>query len=99
MNSSGIIARGQTANQAATGTAINGMCLLVGIRCVTSTSLIISVYDNTSAAGKAIFSSLALVAGTQYGAAAAGGAVLRCANGVHVVFESGSGSIDVMVAE
>lgn len=99
MNSSGVIARGLTANQTATGTAVSGECYLHGLRCVTSTSLVVSVYDNTSAAGKAIFSSLAMTAGQSYGAGVGGGSVLRCRLGVHVVVESGSGSFDVMTGE
>lgn len=99
MNSSSAILRGLTTNQSATGTTLSSECLLHSIRCVTSTSLVLSVYDNTSAAGKQLLASLAMTAGTSYPVTGSGGGVLRCRLGVHCVIESGSGSFDVMTAE
>lgn len=98
MNSSGALVRGLTANQTATGTAVARECYLDSLRCVTSSSLVVSVFDNTSAAGKAIFTSLAMTAGVVY-PVAGGGSLLHCALGVHVVVVSGTGSFDVMTGE
>lgn len=97
MQSSGAILNGLAAVQTATGTSITGATKLHGIRCTASVAGVLTVYDNTSAAGKQVYTSLAMTANTYY-PVAAGDAVLQMLNGVHCVLVSGTATWDVYTA-
>jgi len=56
------------------------------------------VFDNTAGSGKAIFTSVALVANT-YFPVASGSAVLDMVIGVHCVLVSGAATWDVLTAK
>ena len=97
MQSAGAILNGLAAVLTATGTAVQGATKLHGIRCTASAAGVLTVFDNTSAAGKQVYTSLALVANT-YFPVAAGDAVLQMLLGVHCVLVSGTATWDVYTA-
>lgn len=97
MQSAGAILEGLPTAQSATGTSMPTPCKLHGIRCTASAVGVLTVYDNTAASGKQVYTSLALVANTYY-PVAAGDAVLKMLTGVHCVLVSGTATWDVLTA-
>lgn len=83
-----------SAAASATGTALSGPQAVVGIRVTASASGVLTVYDNTSAAGTQVWTSLAVTANTTY--LLAGGAAEFFDLGVHIVLVSGTATWEVL---
>lgn len=93
-----MIVRGLAALETTTGTKVAVPCKFAGVLCTISSSLVISVYDGTSTAGKKIVSNYAMAAGGISPPFASGaGAAMQMQTGVHVVVESGTGTFDVLI--
>ena len=90
----GSAVQGLASNQSASGASVTGACMLYAIRCTASSSGVITVYDGVTAAGKQIFTSLALTANTVYNVAGGAGELMNL--GVYVTLVSGTATFDVL---